>query len=143
MSNLEVADERLMILEHIPVGIFIINKDYSVIYWNAYMEEWTGIQRSEISGADFKSYFPCFGEPRYHSRIANVFDDAAPTFFSPQLHRNILRSYLPNGEPRVQRIVVIPVQSFDGNDICALFVVEDVTELTNRIAELNKAKNEL
>jgi len=39
--------------------------------------------------------------------------------------------------------VVIPVRSFDGNDICALFVVEDVTELTNRISELNKAKNEL
>lgn len=143
MSTLEVADERLKILDHIPVGIFIISKDYTVIYWNAYMEEWTGIPTSEISGADFTSYFPCFKEPRYQSRIANVLDNAAPTFFSPQLHRNILRSYLPNGELRIQRTVVIPVRSFDGNDICALFVVEDVTELTNRISELNKAKNEL
>ncbi len=143
MSTLEVADEHLKILDHIPVGIFIISKDYTVVYWNAYMEEWTGIPGSEISGADFTSYFPCFKEPRYQSRIASVLDNAAPTFLSPQLHRNILRSYLPKGELRIQRTVVIPVRSFDGNDICALFVVEDVTELTNRISELNKAKNEL
>ena len=143
MGTLEAADERLKILDHIPVGIFTINKNYTVIFWNACMEEWTGIPRSEISGADFTTYFPCFKEPRYQIRIANVLDGTAPTFFSPQLHRNILRSYLPNGEPRIQRTEVIPVRSFDGNDICSLFVVEDVTELTNRISELNKARNEL
>ncbi len=143
MSIPDITDDYRGVLDYIHVGMCIIDRNYTVLFWNKCMEDWTGIQKGVISGADLREYFPRFAEAKYCSRIASVFDDNAPTVFSSQLHGNILRSYLPNGEPRIQRTVVIPVHSFDGNDICALFVVEDVTELTNRISELNKAKNEL
>jgi len=143
MSIIEVVDEHFKVLDHIPVGVFIINKDYSVMFWNTCMEGWTGIPKSEISDADFRDFFPIFREPRYKGRIANVLDGISPTLFSPQLHKDALKSYLPSGEPRMQQIMVLPIRSFDGSDTCALFVVEDVTELTKRIAALKNVRNEL
>ncbi len=143
MNALHIADDRLKVLDHIPVGICIVDRDYKVLFWNNCMRDWCAIGKDEILGADFRSYFPQFREQMYSHRIADIFDGGAPTIFSPQLHKNMLSAYLPNGEPRIQHTTVIAVPSFDGDDFCALFAVEDVTELGKRITELYRTEKEL
>ena len=111
--------------------------------WNNCIEDWTGIGKNDILGGDFTSYFSLFKEARYRERIASVFDTGAPTIFSYQLHGNIFGLFLPNGEPRIQHTTVIAIPSPDGDDFHAVFAVEDVTDLTNRIAELHRTERQL
>jgi len=143
VNTVEVADNQLEVMDHIPVGMCIINRDYTVLFWNSCMEDWTGIERNDILGGDFTGYFPHFKEIRYSDRISSVFDSGAPTIFSSQLHGNLFRLFLPNGEPRIQHTTVIAMPSSDGDDFHAVFAVEEVTELTNRIAELHRTEREL
>ena len=143
MSVVEITDDRLKVLDHIPVGICIIDRNYKVLFWNLCMEDWCAISKDEILGSDFGSHFPHFKKEQYYNRILGLLDGGAPTIFSSQLHKNIFRSYLPNGEPRTQHTTVISVPSFDGEDFYALFAVEDVTELTNHISELCTIQEEL
>lgn len=143
MNTVEVADNQLEVIDHIPIGMCIINRDYTVLFWNSCMEDWTGIERNDILGGDFASYFPHFKEIRYSDRISSVFDSGAPTIFSSQLHGNLFSLFLPNGEPRIQHTTVIAMPSSDGDDFHAVFTVEEVTELTNRIAELHRTEREL
>ena len=143
MSVLEIANDRLRALDYIPVGVCIINRDYKVLFWNSCMEDWCGIDRNEILNTNLGFHFPHFKKEQYYNRIIDLLDGGAPTIFSSQLHRNIFQSYLPNGEPRIQHTIVIAIPSFDEDDFYALFAVEDVTELTNRVTELHGIEKEL
>ena len=143
MNTVNLADNQLEVLDHIPVGMCIINRDYVVLSWNNCFEDWTGIGRGHILGGDFTSYFPHFKEARYSERMASVFDSGAPAIFSSQLHGNMFRLFLPNGEPRIQHTTVIAIPSSGGDDFHAVFAVEDVTDLANRIAQLHRTGKEL
>ena len=126
-----MIDEQYKVLDNIPVGICILNRDHRVLFWNKCLEDWCGISKEEIMHSEFGFYFPNFKDERYRSRIDNIFDGAAPTIFSPQLHGNLLHLYFPNGEPRIQQITVMAVPTPDG-DFNALFSVEDVTVFISR-----------
>ena len=143
MNIVDLADNQFEVLDHVPVGMWIINRDYKVLFWNRCIEDWTGTGRNDILGGDFTSHFPHFKQRKYSDRIASVFDSGAPIIFSSQLHGNIFGLFLPNGEPRIQHTTVIAVPFPDGDDFRAVFAVEDVTDLTNRIAELHRTEREL
>jgi len=144
VNTLDIAEIQLdEVMNHIPVGIWVINRDYTVLFWNNCIENWSGIKRSDILGCNLTNYFPHFKEAKYSSRITSVFDNGAPTIFSSQLHKNIFGLFLPNGEPRIQHTSVIAELSSDGDDFYAVFVVEDVTELTNRLTKLHGIEREL
>ena len=143
MNTLEVADNQFEVMDHVPVGMCIINRDNKVLFWNRCIEDWTGIKRNDLLGRDFTSSLPHFKEARYSDRIAGVFDSGAPAIFSSQLNGNLFLLFLPNGEPRIQHTTVIAMPSSDGDDFNAVFAVEDVTDLTNRIAELNQTERKL
>ena len=34
--------------DYIPIGVCIINSNYSVIYWNRTLEAWTGKNRNDV-----------------------------------------------------------------------------------------------
>ena len=129
-------EDRFMVLDHVPVGVCVIDKDYTVLFWNRCLEGWTGIAREYIVGTDLNSNFPCFNEPTYHMRIDGIFNVGPPVIFSAQLHRQLFPSFLLNGEMRVQHTTVTGIPAFDGDgsDFYALFSVEDVTELTRYVA---------
>lgn len=143
MNIVDLADNQFEVLDHVPVGMWIINRDYKVLFWNRCIEDWTGTGRNDILGGDFTSHFPHFKQRKYSDRISSVFDSGAPIIFSSQLHGNIFGLFLPNGEPRIQHTTIIAVPSPDGDDFRAFFAVEDVTDLTNRIAELHRTEREL
>lgn len=123
------------ILDRIPEGAFTLREDFCVQFWNRRLEEWTGISRDEILYQEIGVYFPHLHAPKYATRLQQVFLGGPPTIFSSQLHQYIIPCQLPDGRQRIQHTTVTSVPVADRPNYYALFIIEDVTELTYRIQD--------
>ncbi len=134
MTNPDEKEKQFELFDNMPIGVFVLRNDYKVIFWNHVLETWTGIPRESIVNADIGVYFPKLMENKYAGRLANIFSGGPPVIFSSQLHRHLIPSPLPGGSFRIQHTTVTAVKTADSG-FNALFTVEDVTNLTNRIQE--------
>jgi len=115
----------------LPVGIAVIDRQYTVLYWNTCMAQWTGIPRDAIAGSDIRKRFTNLAGPVYTSRIDQVFTGGPAAVFSSQFHPHFIPAPLPNGELLAEHASVIP---FDGNgERLGLIVIEDIHDLTGQV----------
>jgi len=134
-----VAAADFSILDHSPIGHFVVRSDFVVIFWNRCLEAWTGLPRERIIGDSIINHFPHLGTSKYASRIRSMFDGGPPTIFSSQLHRHLIPAPLPGGKFRVQYTVVTGMPAPDGEGVHALFSIQDVTSLSEAIENHNTA----
>lgn len=142
---------NLDILDHTPIGHFVLRNDYVVMFWNRCLEDWTGINREEIIGRNLVDAFPHLKNRKFFGRINQVLDGSMQsTVFSSQLHQYMIPAPLPNGQMRTQYVVVTRLRSDGGEDNDALFSIQDVTDLTaaihsnrNAIQRISLAMDEL
>jgi diguanylate cyclase (GGDEF)-like protein len=135
MDELERVEEKFGILDRMPVGVCVVREDFIVLFWNKCLEDWTFIPKSKIVGASVGDYFPHLLQPKYSSRLKQIFEGGPPTIFSSQLHKHLIPSRLPNEQLRIQHTTVTAVRRLTGSGFYALLVIEDVTYLTNRIQD--------
>ena len=94
LEDLSLLITSYTLLDHMPMGVCVLNDELEVTYWNNCLETWTGISRSRITGSTIGSYFSHFEEPKYAKRIQSVLDGGPPMIFSPQLHPHNVPFYL-------------------------------------------------
>ncbi|MFB2837027.1 histidine kinase dimerization/phosphoacceptor domain -containing protein [Floridanema evergladense] len=140
MNGMEKAAERFKILDRIPIGICALRQDFVVIYWNCCLEKWTNIPKQEIVGTNITKYFPHLGQPRYASRLQDIFAGGPPTIFSSLLHKHLIPASLPNGNLRVEHTTVTAEPAPDGS-YYALLSIQDVTELSQRVQDYRVLKD--
>lgn len=133
MNEIEIAAKNFGIFDHVQIGVCILRKDFVVIFWNNCLEEWTGIHRNKIVGSNILDHFGHLNNPKYLSRLQDIFDGGPPTIFSSQLHIHIIPSPMRDGNLRIQHTTVTPVRAMDGKGFYALLAIQDVTDLTHRI----------
>ncbi|TLS76186.1 PAS domain S-box protein [Mariprofundus erugo] len=142
---------NLDILDHTPIGHFVLRHDYVVMFWNRCLEDWTGISKEEITGRNLIDVFPHLQNRKFLGRINQVLDGSMQsTVFSSQLHRYMIPAPLPNGELRTQYVVVTRLRPEGEEDNLALFSIQDVTDLTaaihsnrNAIQRISRAMDEV
>jgi PAS domain S-box-containing protein len=122
------------LLDHLPLGLFIISSDMRVEFWNTWLEEYTGIKKDAIHGRIISELYPHLNEPKYKDRIQAIFSGAPPTIFSSLLHKYIIPIKRKNGSFHIQNTTLIPLPAPNG-EMRVLFAINDVTDLTNRINE--------
>ena len=142
MNDITVTPGNFGILDHVPVGVFILRRDFVVLFWNACLEDWSGIQRDAIVGNTIGSFFPHLESPRYAGRLRDIFEGGPPTIFSSQLHHNIIPSRLSPKNPRIQHTVITSIQAPEGKGYHALFAIQDVTDLTTRIRDYRTMRDQ-
>ncbi len=113
MNIIEQAQEKFSLLDKIPLGAFVLQSDYIVLFWNCCLEEWTKIPRSEILGISIHEYFPHLNQYRYASRLSQIFQGGPPTIFSSQLHKYIIPVPLSPDKYRIQHTTVTAVPALD------------------------------
>jgi two-component system cell cycle sensor histidine kinase/response regulator CckA len=133
MKEFEAAAIQFSILDRVPVGLCVIKKDFTVLYWNRCLEGWTGIPRSDILGGSLLGYFPHLDAPKYAGRFQDIFEGGPPTIFSSQLHNYLIPAPTNQGKMRIQHTTVTSVSSHDHSEVYALLAVQDVSDLTHRI----------
>lgn len=122
------------LMDHIPMGIFIISTEMKIKYWNSWLERYTGIKRAEVLGRTLTDVYPHLLAPKYMERIQAILEGAPPTIFSSLLHKYFIPVKQKNGNFRTQNTTVVPIPSQTG-ETDVLFAVDDVTDLNNRINE--------
>lgn len=126
-------------LEYLPLGICIIDRDYTVHFWNSCMEQWTRKGKGELTGTDLRDHFTRIKRTAFQDRLGSIFTGSPPIIFSSQIHAYIFDAPLPDGMMRKQQTTVLPLEHPSG--YYAMFVCEDVTSLTEEIQAYREMKN--
>ncbi len=142
MDIFKRAQLRFKLFDDMPIGVCIINKDYKVLYWNDTLEDWTNITKEQIVGKQLMVYFPGFNTYSYSILIEGVFEGGPPAIFSSQLHKSLFPSKTYDGELRVQNTTVKAIPGESHDEFYALFSIEDVTGLTNRIRDYKTMRDQ-
>jgi PAS domain S-box-containing protein len=135
------------LLDNISVGICIIDKDYKVLFWNEYMESYTGYTKYDVQTNYLFHFFPAFKDKIYRERIDNIFNGWPPVILSSRLHNAFFNARMSKGNSRFQEITVTPQVDAQGEVQHAVFTITDVSDLTTRLDEqkslYNKAQDEI
>lgn len=125
LSN--TSSQMFTLLDTLPMGVLTLAPDFTVVFWNSQLTEWTGITREQIVGKPVTDIYPNLGEMRYAGRIRPIFEGGPPVIFSPQLHPHLIPSVRTDRQKRIQQTTVTPL-AID-NVIYALASIQDVTDL--------------
>ena len=142
MNLINQIDSQFDILDYAPVGMLVLRSDFTVIFWNRCLAEWTGIERDDILDTDIRNRFPHLRKPIYAARIKDIFKGAPPIIFSSQLHKHILPCLLCDEQYRIQHTTVSSIPIPDSSDFYALFDIQDVTDLTRTIKDYQKMRDQ-
>ncbi len=133
--NIATIADPFALLDVMPVGSFVLNKDLEVVFWNICLEHWTGIQRERILGMPIGQHFPHLASAKYAARIRNLFDDGIPVIFSPYLHKYIIPVPLAENQFQVHSTTATRISTPGSDELYALFTIQDVTELAQRLKD--------
>jgi PAS domain S-box-containing protein len=139
MKNTAINTTFLPLFDQIPFGIILLRKDLSICFWNRILEDWTGIKKEEIEGKNLIDQYPHLNQPSVIARFPEVFEGRTPVFFSSHFHPHLIPSTLPDGTPRIQKGSVVPLCI--NNEIYALFIIEDVTDLVRQVTAYRKMRD--
>jgi PAS domain S-box-containing protein len=134
--------ESFNLLDSVPLGVFVIDDAYTVLFWNMTLEDWTDISRDRIVGTPIADFYPHLLSGRYTSRLEGIFKGGPPTIFSPQLHRYVIPIERPTGGHRTQQTTVTAIRDEEKNTYYAMFSIQDMTDLTDRIRDVRAMRDE-
>jgi PAS domain S-box-containing protein len=129
------------LLDAVPIGVFILDAELNVLFWNSTLTDWTGISPDVIVGQSIATHYPHLAQPQYTTRLQGVFQGGPPTIFSSQLHRYIIPIQLTDGEYRIQHTIVTAVEN-DTASYDAMFSIQDMTDLSQRIRDYRNMRDE-
>jgi diguanylate cyclase (GGDEF)-like protein len=143
MDDVTNLTKQFDILDHSPIGQFVIRKDYVVIFWNRCMETWSGLSRDKIVGTDLITHFPHLSSDKYAKRIMNIFHSGPPIVFSSQLHKYFIPSPLPGGGFRIQSTFITSIPAQEDGEYYAFFAIQDETNVTAALESNKRALSQL
>jgi PAS domain S-box-containing protein len=136
-----------LLLDNISVGICIIDKDFKILFWNEFMESYTGYSKSEVQNNYLFDFFPSFKINIYYDRVNNIFNGWPPVILSSRLHNPFFTHHTKKEIIRFQEITITPFNDQKNEINQAIITVTDVTDLTIKHDEqrnlYNKAQEEL
>lgn len=133
--------------DYISVGICIIDKEYNILFWNEFMEDYTDFKKEELLNKKLYELFPAFNKELYRERIDSIFNGWPPVLFSSRLHKPFF--FIKNNLTlnRFQEISISPFQLKNTDGIFAIMAISDVTELSRNLEEkiqlYKKAKEDI
>ena len=130
--------------EGTPIGMFVINTDHKIVYWNKALEKLTGCRASKMIGTS--DHWKPFYKKKTDMMIDMIIDKAnLKDVFKLERYKNmdveegnekdgiICSDYFesPSGEKRWVRFLTKPLYDMQNNLIGAIEIIEDLTEIKN------------
>lgn len=136
------SQEKFEVLDYLPEGTLVLRHDFTVLFWNRCLEDWTGIAREDITNTKIDERFAQFADPLTAMRIKNVMEGGPPAVFSAHLHKQMIPCTLPNKQLRIQHTIVTSVPNHDQSGFVALLTLKDVTELVRQSTEYRHMRDQ-
>ena len=127
------ANDRFSDLDHVPIGLAVLDAHLQVLYWNRSLEDWTGLTKGDTLGKPMAELNPEWNNPHYAIRLSVLFAGGPPVVFSPLLHPRIVPQ--ASTSSRSFHVKATAVPNGQGG-WWAFLSVEDMTILTRRVDEL-------
>lgn len=126
-----IADQ---LMDVVDIGVAIIDDNYNVIKWNHWMDKFSGIKSSEITGGHLFDYYPNLKEnPGFIRNTKSVFRFKNVVFMSQKLHKYLFpmspRQINSGFEFMQQRCTMGPLRDENGDFKYVYIMVYDLTEL--------------
>jgi diguanylate cyclase (GGDEF)-like protein/PAS domain S-box-containing protein len=130
-------DLAVNILKILPVGLIVVDSNQSVLVWNEWVEEASGIKEKNALGAPFSSLFPHIEYGRLHLALLNALETGCPSILSNALNNGPLPLFFGTKNLMQQSIHIVPF--FNSNkERCALIQVMDVSSARKREDTIRK-----
>lgn len=133
MRNSRTQKQNFDLLDAIPLGVFVLDTDLLVRFWNTRLEEWTHITRDKIVGQRIDVQFPHLNQPQYLSQLHQIFKGGDPVLFSSQRHSHLIPAQGLDGQLRVQYTTVTAIPGEQDHEFYALWSIQDITDLSTEV----------
>lgn len=143
--------DYLQLVDNLSTGIAVIDRSMTVLFWNAWLEEHSGIPREQILNQKLTEKFPELKRKGFVWKAGTVFKLGNFSFFSRRQHQYLFpfenaKSLGSNLRYMQQDIVLIPLKAPDQTvtSICvSIFDVTDTTYYEQQLMESKRAVEEL
>ncbi len=105
----KTIEQKFGVLDSVPVGACLLRDDFVVLFWNACLEDWTKIPRSQMLGTNITTHYPHLLQVKYATRFQQIFAGGPPTIFSSQIHKYLIPATWQDGQQRIQQTTVTAV----------------------------------
>ena len=142
LETCEVETLHFEIMRHLPLGVMALGRDYRVTFWNETLAKWTGIGESAMVGRSILERYERLGEGRYRRLLEEVFGGGGPVRFAAEQQGGWLGGRCEARGCRVLQTTVSGI-TLSGEGACqALFVIEDVTALTEQVRQYRTLRDQ-
>ncbi|QJT83181.1 GGDEF domain-containing protein [Kosakonia sp. MUSA4] len=127
----------------LSLGVIIVDAQYRITLWNAWLEAHTGLAASETLGEDFFTVFPDLLYHRVGDAIRQAIGHNLSALLSQSLHRSPFPLYAEPARPAArlsQAVTIVPLG--DAERFCLIQIV-DVTAAVRRESLLRDQAHEL
>jgi len=141
-------DTLLYIVDRLDVGIFMLDRDAHVCFWNGFMAANSGKSREQVIGRDLFELFPELPENWLRKKVESVFILKNRSFVAweqrPRLFHFLHNRPVTGGtEYMYQNCTFLPYRNPDGEVDHVAVILRDVTDLAMVQRALEAAKREL
>jgi diguanylate cyclase (GGDEF)-like protein len=130
------APDLSQILETLNLGVFALDAEGRIVYWNRWIENASGLPSADTLGKSAFELFPELDTSVFRRDLKSVLSFGNFAYFSQKVHGYLMSLPPPPGSPAgfermEQHCVMGPIRE-GGKVAYAYVVVEDVTELVAR-----------
>ncbi len=109
------------ILDSLPLGLYVIDRSFTIVAWNRMRETGPpGMRREDVIGRNLFEVLPSLRRTRFEEEFRQVFETGA----TPQVEEESV----VEGERRTFRISKVPLTNGRGEVTHVITLVEDITE---------------
>ncbi|MEC8080591.1 MAG: diguanylate cyclase [Pseudomonadota bacterium] len=135
-------------LQHIDVGLVVINKNYEVELWNGFMENHSGVSSTNARNRSLFDIFPSINASWLQQKLDTVLALRTPIYVSWEQRPYLFpfksyRSVTSISESMFQNVVIRPINNANGTVDHLCLVVYDVTDVAVNKAALSAANRKL
>lgn len=145
LQNLHVMAEMLRQLD---VGLVVLDEQHRVQFWNAFMENHSGVRSHRAEGRDIFSLFPDLDQAWFHKKMKSVMMLKSRAFTTweqrPYMFRFPYHRTITGTSPFMyQNTTLLPLIGLSGNVDRIAILIHDVTDMAVGRQALSKANADL
>ena len=148
MSDVEALHRSLSILQHVDVGLVVLDRDFRIQLWNRFMENHSGIRTHTVMGQSLFTMLNDIDEAWLRRKAESVFllNNRSYVSWKECSHLTRFASYRPitsQSESMYQNLSIIPLPEPNGAVEHVCLIIYDMTDIALDEQALNNANDEL
>ncbi|MBE9180516.1 PAS domain S-box protein [Oculatella sp. LEGE 06141] len=129
MTYIQPVEQAFNLLDCVPHGVCLLRSDFTVLFWNRYLETQTAIARDRICGQLISDYYPQLIRADNADRLHLIFNGAVSDVV---LEPDLLSPIFKDVAVQPHQVVATSVPASSGSDFNALLTLYPATLLTTQ-----------